>query len=183
MLRRLLSLRRLSCVLCLVGILAAKTPRPLAPVIILGPDGKNIDLRKYRGHTILLMIFSTGCAHCIQMIDTMNDLEKQFAPRGLQVIGAAGDPNAKFLLGPFIQRYRPGFPVGYIEKDAIIKVAEVPPNVRPVVPILMFIDKWGMVREQYYGDHPVIKNGGPALKALTQAMVGVTPVGTPGSPK
>jgi peroxiredoxin len=170
--------RRFLLMLCLAGALAAKTPRPLVTVPIQSPDLKNIDLRKYRGHTVLLMIFSTTCDDCIRMLGMMNKLQTQFGPRGLQVIGAAGDPNAKFLLGPFIQRYRPLFPIGYIEKDAIIKVAQVAPNTRPVVPILMFIDKWGMVREQYYGDHPIMKSGEPALRALTQAMLGVTQVGT-----
>lgn len=181
MCRRFIACLALS--LCLVATLPAKTPRPEANVPILSPDGQRIDLRKYRGQTVLLMIFSTECSDCIRMLGVMNNLQKQFGPRGFQVIGAAGDPNAKFLLGPFIQRYRPTFPVGYIEKDAIIKVAEVPPNVRPVVPILLFIDKWGMVREQYYGDHPIMKSGEPALKALTQAMIGITPVGTQAATK
>jgi peroxiredoxin len=166
-------------VLCLFASSFAKTPRPAVNVAILAPDGKKIDLRSYRGHTILLIIFSTGCETCVRMLDMMNNIEKQLGPRGLQVIGAAGDPNAKFLLGPFVQRYRPIFPVGFIEKDAIIKVADVPQGTRPVVPILIFIDRWGMVREQYYGDSPVAKSGEPALKALAQAVIGITPV--PGS--
>ena len=169
--------------LTLAGALAAKTPRPAVPVPIAGSDGKPIDLRKYRGKTILLMIFSTQCSDCLRMLDVVNKLQKDLGPKGLQVIGAAGDPNAKYLLGPFVQRYRPIFPVGFIEKDAIIKVAEVGPGVRPVVPIIMFIDKWGMVREQYYGDHPVVKNGEPALRALANAMIGVTPVGTQSAAK
>lgn len=163
--------------LTLAGALAAKTPRPAVSVPISGSDGKPIDLRKFRGRTVLLMIFSTECSDCIKMIDVVNKLQKDLGPKGLQVIGAAGDANAKFLLGPFVQRYRPTFPVGYIEKDAIIKVAEIPPGMRPVVPIIMFIDKWGMVREQYYGDHPIMKSGEPALRALASAMIGVTPVG------
>lgn len=164
--------------LSLASAVFAKTPRTLIPVPILDPKGKNIDLRRYHGRTILLMIFSTGCADCIRMIDVMNHVQQELGPKGLQVIGAAGDPNAKYLLGPFIQRYRPTFPIGFIEKDAIIKIADVPSNMRPVVPILLFIDRFGMVREQYYGDHPVVKNGEGAVKALAQAMLGVTPVGT-----
>lgn len=170
--------RRFLLMLCLAGALAAKTPRPLAHVPIRGSDGKPIDLRHYRGRTLILMIFSTACGDCIHMIGLLNNLQQQLGPKGLQVIGAAGDPVAQYTLGPFVQRYRPSFPIGYIDKDEIIKVAEIPNGVRPVVPILLFIDKWGMVREQYYGDHPIMKSGEPALKALAQAMIGITPVGT-----
>ena len=162
----------------MAGALAAKTPRTLATVPIVGSDGKPINLRHYRGRTVILMIFSTACGDCIRMIGMMNDLQQELGPKGLQVIGAAGDPVAQYTLAPFVQRYRPSFPIGYIDKDAIIKVADVPPGMRPFVPILLFIDKWGMVREQYYGDHPLMKSGEPALKALAKAMLGITPVGT-----
>ncbi|HUA87572.1 MAG TPA: TlpA disulfide reductase family protein [Bryobacteraceae bacterium] len=173
--------RRFFLLLPLAGALAAKTPRLLARVPIFGSDGKPIDLRHYRGRTIILMIFSTACSDCIHMIGLMNDLQQQLGGRGLQVIGAAGDPVAKYMLGPFVQRYRPLFPIGYIDKDAIIKVADIPDGMRPIVPILLFIDKWGMVREQYYGDHPLMKSGEPALKAVAQAIIGLTPVAARGS--
>jgi peroxiredoxin len=170
--------RRSFLLLLCAAAAAAKTPRPAVSVPIRGSDGKPIELRKFRGRTVLLMIFSTQCDDCIRMLDIVNRIQKDLGPKGLQVIGAAGDPNAKYMLPIFVQRYRPAFPIGFIEKEAIIKVADVPEGMRPVVPILLFIDRWGMVREQYYGDHPVVKNGEPAIRALANAMLGVTPVGT-----
>jgi len=169
--------RALLLLTCLAGLVYAKTPRPLVNVPILTPAQKAIDLRKYRGQTVILVIFSTGCDDCIKTINIMNKLQAELGPKGLQVVGAAGDPNAKYLLEPFIQRYRPLFPLGYIDKDAIIKVAEIGPKVRPVVPIVMFVDKWGMVREQYFGDHPIFKDPERSLRALAQAVMSVQQLG------
>jgi peroxiredoxin len=170
------ALRYVCVLLSLCLALYAKTPRPLAKVPILQPDRKTIDLAKFRGHTVVLVIFSTECADCIKTLDIMNKLQKDFEKQGLKVVGAAGDDRARFLLGPFIARYRPLFPVGYLDKAAIIKIADVPKDVRPVAPIVLFIDRWGMVREQYYGDHPLFKDAEKSLRALTMAMLRVTPV-------
>jgi len=159
------------------GLLFAKTPRPLLNVPILNPQGKPIELRRYRGRTVLLMIFSTQCDDCIRTIQVMNKLQTDLGPKGLQIVGAAGDPNAKYVLGPFIERYRPLFPMGYIEKEAIIKVAEIGPGVHPVVPMVLFIDRWGMVREQYFGNSPVVQGGESSLRSLALAMLDVAPVG------
>ncbi len=171
-------LRYVSLLFCLCLALDAKTPRPLARVPILTPDLRNtIDLAKLRGHTVVLMIFSTECSDCIKTIDIMNRLQRDFASQGLRVVGAAGDDRAKFLLGPFVSRYRPSFPIGYLDKAGIIKLADVPKDIRPHVPIVLFIDKWGMVREQYYGDDPIFKDAEKSLHALTMGMLRVTPVG------
>jgi peroxiredoxin len=165
------------CALCLA--LYARTPRPVARVLILTPDRKPpIDPTRYRGHTVVLVIFSTECSNCIKTLDIMNHLQKEFGAQGLQVLGAAGDDRAKFLLEPFISRYRPLFPVGYLDKTGIIKLAEVPKDVLPVAPIVLFIDRWGMVREQYYGDNPIFKDAEKSLRALTMGMLRVTPVGS-----
>ncbi len=171
-------LRFASVLLCLCLALYARTPRPLARVLIMTPDRKVIDVAKYRGHTVVLVIFSTECADCIKTLDIMNKLETDFGKQGLQVIGAAGDDRAKFLLGPFISRYRPLFPIGYLDKPGIIKLADVPKDVRPHAPIVLFIDRWGMVREQYYGDNPIFKDAEKSLRALTMGMLKVTPVET-----
>jgi thiol-disulfide isomerase/thioredoxin len=169
-------LRYLCVLLCMSVALLAKTPRPLAKVPILLPDRKTIDLAKFRGHTLVVLIFSTECENCIKTLDIMNKIQKDYGQQGLKVVGAAGDDRARFLLGPFIARYRPLFPIGYLDKAAIIKLADVPKDVRPVAPIVLFIDRWGMVREQYYGDHSIFKDPEKSLRALTMGMLKVTPV-------
>ena len=51
----------------------------------------------------------------------------------------------------FIQRFQPNFPVGTANGDAALKYLEWPPEQRPLVPLMMFIDRNGMVRAQYSG--------------------------------
>jgi peroxiredoxin len=171
-------LRRSLLLLCLAALAFAKTPRPLANVALHTPDAKTINLTKYRGKAVVLVIFSTSCPDCVSVLQLMDGIQKKFGPQGLQVLGAAGDENAKYVLAPFINRFRPTFPIGYVSKQEIIKLADVDKDTRPVAPIVLFIDKWGMVREQYYGNNPIFRDAQRSLESLSLAMIKVTPVGT-----
>ena len=51
----------------------------------------------------------------------------------------------------FIERFKPNFPVGTAAGDAALKYLEWPQDQRPLVPLMMFIDRQGMVRAQYSG--------------------------------
>ena len=164
--------------LCLAALAFAKTPRPLANVALHTPDAKTINLAKYRGKALVLVIFSTSCPDCVSVLQMMDGIQKEFGPQGLQVIGAAGDDNAKDVLAPFINRFRPTFPVGYLTKSEIIQLADVEKDARPVAPIVLFIDRWGMVREQYSGNHPIFRDAQRSLRTLSLAMIRVAPVGT-----
>lgn len=169
---------RLSVLFAAAALAFAKTPRPLPDLLIHTPDSRKIDLKKYRGHAVALMIFSTECSSCVTMLRFMDKMQTELGPQGLQVIGVAGDDDARTVLAPFLMRYRPSFPVGFLNKDEIIKIADIGQGVRPVAPILLFIDRWGEVREQYFGDHPIFSDPNKNIRALCNAMLRVAPVGT-----
>src|ERR1051325_7230456 len=127
------------------------TPRPLADDPIQTADIRKIDLKQYRGKVVLLALISTECIHCVQSIEIL------LGPRGFQVISAAIEENAAYKIGAFASRYRPAFPLGYLDREGAIKIADIPKDMRPFVPILMFIDRKGTVRYQFHGDHQVMR--------------------------
>jgi len=73
------------------------------------------------------------------------------------VVVAAGDPVAVSAVGDFAAKMRANFPVGYLDQPEFIKLAALGPGVRPFVPIVMFVDRKGMVREQFFGDDDAMK--------------------------
>ena len=149
----------------------AATPRPVASISIPTPEGKRINLTQFRGKVVLMVIFSTTCRDCIKSIDLLNSVQKQFGPQGFQVVGAAGDDNAQYLVQPFVQRYRPIFPVGYLTVDEMIRLGDIPKDKHPFVPIFLFIDKRGIVRFQYYGDDPFFKTEDGSTRSIIQGLL------------
>jgi hypothetical protein len=159
-------------VLCLCAIASAKTPRPLANIPIQTPDRKNISLKKYHGKVVFVVLFLTDCADCIKMVNFASQLQTDYASRGLQVIGAAVDDKAPYLVTPFVQRYRPNFPVGYLAQTDLVKFLDLAPDVRPIAPMVMFIDSNGTVRNQYYGkDTAFFADNYRTLRLITQGLL------------
>ncbi len=152
-------LRKIFLAFLLAATIYAQAPRgrPLALTAIPTPNSK-ITLSQYRGKVMVIAIFSTTCDDCIKSIDMLSKVQKDLGPKVFQAVAAAGDENAAYLVGPFAQRYKPSFPIGYLTKDEIIKLAAVPKDKRPFVPILLFVDKKGLVRFQYYGDDAFFKS-------------------------
>jgi hypothetical protein len=51
----------------------------------------------------------------------------------------------------FIQRFHPPFPVGIAGGQAALDYMQWPKDERPLVPLMVFIDRKGMIRAQYSG--------------------------------
>ncbi|HTS78941.1 MAG TPA: TlpA disulfide reductase family protein [Bryobacteraceae bacterium] len=164
-------MRRLLALLCLATIAWAKLPRQLANVPIETPDHRNIDLRKFRGKIVMVVLFLTDCDDCVDMINFASKLETQYASRGFQVVGAALNDAAPYEVAPFVQRYRPTFPIGFLRKDGLIKFADLSPQGHPVAPIIMFIDGLGVVRFEWQGHDVQLKQKEKLFPAIILGLI------------
>ena len=164
-------LKRILSSLVLLTAAYAKYPRPLAPVPINMADGKKMQLSAYKGKVVLFAIIATSCDHCINSLEVLKRAQKSYGPAGFQAIVAIGDANAPYLLVPFTQRYKPTFPVGYLDQSGIQKIAEVEQGKRPFVPIYMFLDRRGTVRFQFYGDDPFFKDEEKTTRIIIQNLL------------
>ncbi|HML17589.1 MAG TPA: TlpA disulfide reductase family protein [Bryobacteraceae bacterium] len=169
-------LRRFLLVFILLGCfwlnpVWAKTPRPLAEVPIHTTTGQKISLKEYHAKVVLFVVFSTSCGDCVQTIQLMSKMQQDYGPFGFQAVAAAGDDNAKFQVALFMDRYRPSFPIGYLDQEEIIKLCDVPKGMRPFVPIALFIDQKNMVRFQYYGDNAFFKQEDHGMRSLVEGLL------------
>ncbi len=79
----------------------------------------------------------------------MSGLEPELKSKGFEVVEAAVNANAD--IPGFIAQFKPPFPVGTADGVAALQYLEWPPDKRPLVPFLAFIDRRGMIRAQYSG--------------------------------
>jgi peroxiredoxin len=162
---------RVLTILLALALAQAGEPRPASQVSIPLPDGKKINLQQYRGKVVLFVIFSLTCPDCIENLQMINKVQKDFGPQGFQAIGGAGDDNAQHQIGPFTQRYKINFPIGYLTKEQMIALADIGKERRPIAPIFLFIDKKNTVRFQYYGDHPFFKTAEGSTRSIVQGLL------------
>ncbi|HKW98441.1 MAG TPA: TlpA disulfide reductase family protein [Bryobacteraceae bacterium] len=146
------------CVLfsCLAAIAPAATeeraPRPSPDFAINLNDGTQIHLSQYRGKVTVVAFILTYCPHCQFTVEILSRLNKEYAPRGFQVVASAIEDMASMVVPDFIKKFQPGFPVGYNQRTDVIEYLQHPPMYRLLMPQVAVIDRKGMIRAQFAGD-------------------------------
>ncbi|HUL12045.1 MAG TPA: TlpA disulfide reductase family protein [Methylococcaceae bacterium] len=68
-------------------------------VVFTTVKGEQIALRELRGHPVLVTFWASDCPSCIEEMPRLAELYRQYAPRGLKLIGVAMhyDPPSRVL--------------------------------------------------------------------------------------
>jgi thiol-disulfide isomerase/thioredoxin len=148
----------LSLALAATTVFAVTIPRPAREFVILTPSGPK-RLAQYRGKVVALALIQTTCEHCQLMTPVLSRIQAAYGPKGVQVLGGAFNGEAKTNLSQFIRTYKPSFPVGLAEEKDVIEFTQVTREMRPTAPILVVIDRQGMVRSQFLGADPLFQRG------------------------
>jgi len=142
--------------LCLLlSVEGASTPRPLADVTVPVPNAKPIRLTQYRGKVMVVVLISVTCDHCAASLKMLDQVQKEYGSRGLQVFAIAADTNAEKMLT--VLKVKQEFPVGTLDQPTTMQVFDFKPDDHPFVPMYMFVDKKGTVRFQYAGKDDFFK--------------------------
>ena len=113
----------------------------------------------------------TGCPHCQNTTVFLSDIQKKYGARGLQVLGAAFNEDAAPQMAAFNQTYKPAYPVGYVKRDDVVKYLRKKASDELWVPVLVFIDRKGVIRHQHLGDDTFFQNGDQNIRAYLEEML------------
>ena len=166
-------LRRVLLLLALTAAAYAGLPpgRNLPDVPVSQPGGKKLDLKQYRGKALVLAIISTTCKDCGEVVDLLKQIQTEQGAHGLQVVVAAGDPKAENVIRPFIAQHKPNFPLGYLDRPGIMRLANLGPKDRPFVPIMLFVDARGAVRVQLFGNDPLMQKPENIIRSTVRELL------------
>jgi peroxiredoxin len=164
-------LRRLAVFACLASIcFGQQARRKCADVPLKTTDGKTIHFAQYRGKVVIIVMVVTTDDPCLKMLQFMARLQNELGPQGLQIAGVSIDDTSANVT-PYAERYRFPFPIGHLDKQAAIKLADLKPTARPFAPYLMFVDWQGIVRFQYPGNDPFVTSGEKNIRVLADGLL------------
>ena len=132
-------------------------------------DAKPLTLSQYKGHPVVLAFILTSCPHCQNAVKVLSKLQNEYGPRGLQVLASAIEQDAQLHVRLFVKNFAPPFPVGYntgAEPYTLIH----PSGKVPMMPLLGFIDKKGILRAQHEGEEPFFNDLEQNLRKEIEAL-------------
>jgi len=131
---------------------AAEVPRPSPDFAVAMLGGQQIQVSQYKGKVCALAFILTTCPHCQNTIGYLSTMQKEYGPRGFQVLASAIEDMAAMNLPDFIKRFQPPFPVGFNNQNAVQEYLQHPAVFRLLMPQVVFIDRHGTIRAQFAGD-------------------------------
>jgi thiol-disulfide isomerase/thioredoxin len=109
-------------------------------------DGKTVRLSDFRGKPVVLNFWATWCGPCKIEMPWFVDLQKQYGPQGLQIVGVAMDDSGKDDIAKFAKDMGVNYPV-LLGKEA---VGEAYGGV-PALPESFFIGRDGKIVDKIIG--------------------------------
>lgn len=168
----MLTLRHFAMLLCLAAACLAQHPgRVCADVPIKTSDGKTIHIPKYHGKVVMIVLMRVNCPECHKLLDSASRWQTEWGSRGFQVLAISIPDDTAADIGPFADRYRFPFPIGYLDRDQAIKLADLNKTAQPVIPYVMFIGWNGDVRFQYAANDPIWKQGDKGFAAIADGLL------------
>jgi hypothetical protein len=132
--------------------MAANLPRAAPDLTVHMPGGGQISLSQYRGKVVAMCFILTTCPHCQKTTGFLVQAQKDYGPRGFQVVQSAIEGGADKNVPGFVQAFHTNFPVGFNDPMTAVMFMQHPPAVGPHMPLLAFLDRNGMIRAQFEGD-------------------------------
>ena len=119
---------------------------PAPDFVLQSLDGTTVHLSDYRGRAVVLNFWATWCAPCKIEMPWFVELQKQYGPQGLQLLGVAMDDASPSDIADFAKEMGVNYPI-LIGKET---VGQAYGGV-PFMPETFYIDRNGKIVENAFG--------------------------------
>ena len=152
--------------------------RPAPDFELKDLSGKTVHLSDFRGKAVVLDFWATWCPPCLREIPIFVEMQREYGPQGLEIVGIAMDDDATpASIGSFAQRQQ----INYTVLLGRESVADAYGGI-DALPTTFYIDRYGRVVERAFGAgvrseiedkvKKVLASSGPAAGDGTPATAG-----------
>lgn len=131
-----------------------------------------LKLGQYKGKTVVFALIRSSCSHCQEITQILRSLQQEFGPK-VQMVACDFIEDGPIVVPPFIERFKPGFPVGWTTMEKAFKFLQISLMTPGTVPKLVFIDRKGFIRAQYDGSDPIVGGDGSRRDNIKAKIVEV----------
>jgi peroxiredoxin len=113
-------------------------------------DGKVVHLSDFRGKAVVLNFWATWCDPCREEMPWFVDLQKEYGPQGLQIVGVAMDDADPADIAKFAKELNIDYPILVGAASARDSVADAYGGI-DVLPETFYIGRDGKVLQKVFG--------------------------------
>src|SRR6266446_3193912 len=145
---RLLASAAAFLALTVSAIATPPVPRKSPEFTVTDPAGKQILISSLKGKIVVMPFMFTTCPHCQREAQMLTKLQKEFAARGVVMIGTVFNDASGPLAAQFVKEFNIGFPVGWASRDSVTSYLGLSVMDRWVVPQVAILDRKGTIVAQ-----------------------------------
>jgi len=113
-------------------------------------DGKAVKLADFRGKAVVLNFWATWCDPCREEMPWFEDLQKQYGPQGLQIVGVAMDDADPADVAKFTKELNVDYPI-LMGKPAVRNAVADAYGGIEFLPETFYIGRDGKVLQKVFG--------------------------------
>src|ERR1700675_576257 len=99
---------------------APPVPRKSPEFTITDPSGKQVLISSFKGKVLVLPFMFTTCPHCQHEAQMLTKVQKDYAARGLVVLGTIFNDANGPMATQFMKEFAIGFPAGWAPRVSVI---------------------------------------------------------------
>jgi thiol-disulfide isomerase/thioredoxin len=113
-------------------------------------DGKTVHLSDFRGKAVLLNFWATWCEPCKIEMPWFVELQEQYGPDGLQIVGVSMDDEGPQEVAKFAKTMGVDYPILVGKESQTDAVASLYGGVQ-FLPVSIYIDREGKIVDKIFG--------------------------------
>lgn len=132
-----------------VATIASASPVPSPAWELKGMDGKLVKSSDFAGKVVILDFWATWCGPCRMEIPGFIELQKQYADKGLVVVGVSLDQEGVSAVKPFMEKMGINYPIVLGDEAVVSAFGGV-----EGIPTTFIIDRSGQIVGKHVGYAP-----------------------------
>jgi thiol-disulfide isomerase/thioredoxin len=113
---------------------------------LLNLDGKKVRLADFKGKVVLVNFWATWCGPCLLEIPWFIEFQKQYGPKGLEVVGISMDEEGPSVVKPFVAKHEMNYTVVMGKEDTPELFGGL-----PGYPVTFVVDRQGKFYSKHLG--------------------------------
>ena len=117
-------------------------------------EGDGFKIGDFEGSVVLINLWATWCAPCIEEMPYFNELHEKYADDGFVMIGLNSDEESEALVKSFVERQKLVYKIGWAEESIVTEFFKI--SRLPGIPQSLLLNRKGEMIGMFRGGGPKV---------------------------